>query len=82
MKYSDKGEKTMIKQMRSFKCDNCEYKWEVAYGSGKTGRELFCPKCGSSNMHRIGSRMSRRGARFGKMGRRLEKKQIALQFPK
>jgi DNA-directed RNA polymerase subunit RPC12/RpoP len=37
---------------RRFKCSDCNHEWEVPYGSGQTGREMVCPKCGSSNIHR------------------------------
>ena len=38
---------------RRFKCYACNYEWEVPHGSGKPGRQMICPKCGSSNIHRL-----------------------------
>lgn len=36
-------------QKRMFQCSDCEYPWEVPFG---TGRPAACPKCGSNNLHR------------------------------
>jgi DNA-directed RNA polymerase subunit RPC12/RpoP len=37
---------------RHFKCYDCSQEWEVAYGTGQSGKQMQCPKCGSSNIHR------------------------------
>ncbi len=36
--------------MRNFKCYECEHTWDLAFG---TGRPAKCPKCGSTNFHRV-----------------------------
>ena len=39
--------------MRQFLCNNCEHTWEVPFGTGQRGIDMDCPKCQSSNIHRI-----------------------------
>ncbi len=48
-------------EQRKFKCADCGHEWQVAYGTGKPGREMVCPKCGSRNIHRADSRGRGRG---------------------
>ena len=51
--------------MRKFRCFDCEYEWEEPFG---TGRPQNCPKCKSTNLHRVdaGRGMGcRRGRRRG-----------------
>lgn len=52
---------------RKFKCYACNHEWDVPYGSGQSGRQMDCPKCGSSNIHRIdaGGFRRRKGAGQG-----------------
>lgn len=35
--------------MREFRCFNCDHKWEVPFGGG---RQITCPKCGSTKIKR------------------------------
>ncbi len=35
--------------MRKFRCDDCEYSWELPCG---TGRPVNCPSCKGGNIHR------------------------------
>ncbi len=39
--------------MRKFKCYDCDHIWQLPHGQGGRGSEQTCPKCGSSNVHRI-----------------------------
>lgn len=49
--------------MRTFKCYDCDYTWQLPHGEGGQGVDLQCPKCGSNNIHREdkGSNGSRQG---------------------
>jgi len=38
---------------RKLKCEDCKNTWEIAFGTGKRGIEMKCPKCKSFNVHRI-----------------------------
>jgi len=38
--------------MRTFKCFDCNYVWELPHGQGGRGIDQSCPKCGSKNVHR------------------------------
>lgn len=38
--------------MRRFTCYDCNKDFEVAYGVGGSGREMKCPECGGTNIHR------------------------------
>lgn len=38
--------------MRQFRCGRCRHVWEVAYGTGQSGREMNCPACESDVVHR------------------------------
>lgn len=38
---------------RKFKCEDCQNEWKVAFGTGKRGIDMICPKCKSKNIHRI-----------------------------
>jgi DNA-directed RNA polymerase subunit RPC12/RpoP len=59
--------------MRRFKCYDCQHEFEVPFGQGGRGAEMTCPKCGSSNVHRMwdsstqaaGTWMGRGRAMFG-----------------
>ena len=59
----------MMTGTRKFKCFSCGYEWDVPYG---TGRPAKCPKCGSTNIHRVdagrGRGMGRRGGIPGQGG--------------
>ena len=55
---------------RKFKCYACNHEWEVPYGSGQSGRQMLCPKCGSSNIHRIDAGGFGRGRGSGQGGGR------------
>jgi len=48
---------------RKFKCYDCNYEWYLPHGTGKMGIDLNCPKCNSSNVHRVDS--GRHGNRMG-----------------
>ncbi len=48
---------------RKFKCYNCNYEWDLPHGKGQMGINLSCPKCNSSNVHRLNS--GRHGGRRG-----------------
>jgi transposase-like protein len=45
--------------MRTFKCSDCEYTWQLLYGAGGRGIDLTCPRCGSRNIHRVKTQSSR-----------------------
>lgn len=48
------GDFKMVKTTkRKFKCEDCKHIWELPFGTGKKGIEMKCPKCKSSNIHRI-----------------------------
>jgi len=49
---------------RKFRCSDCGYTWEIAYGKGRPSK---CPECGSLNIHR--EEEDRGYARFGGRGR-------------
>ena len=51
-------------EVRVFKCFDCKYEFSLPYGEPKPE---VCPKCGSTNIHRIDSERGGRG--FGGMGR-------------
>jgi predicted DNA-binding protein (UPF0251 family) len=59
---------TYIMVKRKFRCSECGYDWEVAYGKG---RPDVCPQCRSTNIHRAAEDRgyARRGAGMG-CGRR------------
>ncbi len=38
--------------MRRFVCADCGHTFEVAYGTGTSGAQMTCPKCGGRNVHR------------------------------
>ncbi len=38
--------------MRYFKCINCENSWEIPFGTGQRGIDLFCPRCESKSVCR------------------------------
>lgn len=38
--------------MRTFKCQDCNYIWQLPHGQGGVGAELACPECESRNAHR------------------------------
>jgi len=38
---------------RHFKCYDCNHQWSVPYGTGQSGLQMKCPKCGSTNIHRV-----------------------------
>ncbi len=38
--------------MRHFKCNHCDNSWEVPFGTGQRGIDLFCPRCESSSICR------------------------------
>jgi predicted DNA-binding protein (UPF0251 family) len=38
-----------MSEMRKFRCSDCQYAWELPYG---TGRPPGCPSCKSANFHR------------------------------
>jgi len=42
-----------MEKTRSFKCADCKHAWEVPHGTGESGKEMECPKCGSANIHRL-----------------------------
>ncbi len=50
---------------RKFKCFDCQHEWEIAFG---TGRPDKCPKCGSTNLHRVNVDTGRLG-HHGRRGR-------------
>ena len=55
--------------MRRFTCYDCEWTFEVPYGTGVPGRSMECPKCGSRNIHRAeGDRGFARGTGRGGRG--------------
>jgi transposase-like protein len=55
--------------MRQFKCFDCNHTWEIPYGAGGRGVDQVCPKCKSTNVHRIEKERGR-GWRFrGKQDR-------------
>jgi predicted RNA-binding Zn-ribbon protein involved in translation (DUF1610 family) len=37
---------------RKFRCSDCGHRWEVQYGTGESGAQMRCPKCGSHDIHR------------------------------
>lgn len=41
-----------MSDLRRFKCYACSHEWGVPYGTGQSGRQMKCPKCGSNNIHR------------------------------
>ena len=41
-----------IMTVRRFKCYDCGNEFEVPHGTGGMGRQMKCPKCGGSNVHR------------------------------
>jgi uncharacterized protein len=52
-----------VTEMRAFKCDACEFAWELPFG---TGRPEACPKCKSAVFHRVpGSQGPGRGCGRG-----------------
>lgn len=55
---------------RKFKCYACDYEWDVPYGTGQSGREMVCPKCASSNIHRIDAGGFGRGRTRPESGKR------------
>lgn len=46
---------------RQFRCYDCSHEWGVAYGTEQSGREMQCPKCSSSNIHRADIGLPGRG---------------------
>jgi DNA-directed RNA polymerase subunit RPC12/RpoP len=38
--------------IRHFRCYECKHEWSVPYGTGQSGLQMKCPKCGSANIHR------------------------------
>jgi DNA-directed RNA polymerase subunit RPC12/RpoP len=38
--------------MRTFKCFECGYTWQLPFGQGGMGSGLSCPECNSRNVHR------------------------------
>ncbi len=38
---------------RKFKCYDCGHQWDLPHGNGQMGINLKCPKCNSSNVHRV-----------------------------
>ena len=51
-----------VRSRKSFECKDCKHMWEAAYGRW---RQLGCPSCKGSNIHRVSRRRSsgRTGAR-------------------
>jgi len=47
------GGEVELTEKRTFKCGQCLYTWDVAYG---TGRPAECPACKSGNLSRSGER--------------------------
>lgn len=43
------GGVVMIDTVRTFKCHDCQHKWQLPHG---TGRPTECPACKSRNIHR------------------------------
>lgn len=41
--------KIVQERMKKFKCYECDFKWQIPYGTGRPGK---CPKCSSLNIHR------------------------------
>ncbi|MDK2992677.1 MAG: Zinc ribbon domain [Clostridiales bacterium] len=37
---------------RKFKCASCGYEFELPFGSGTSGKQTVCPKCGGI-VHRV-----------------------------
>jgi transcription elongation factor Elf1 len=56
-------------QERKFKCYDCNHEWGVPSGTGVSGREMTCPKCGSSNIHRAPAGKMGQGRGRGGSGR-------------
>ena len=52
-------------EKRKFQCSDCEHIWEVPFG---TSRPNECPKCKSSNIHRLDKGVRHRGS--GQYGHR------------
>jgi predicted DNA-binding protein (UPF0251 family) len=44
-----KGGAYQMAEMKKFRCCECSYVWETAYG---TGRPVECPNCKNENIHR------------------------------
>lgn len=40
-------------RQRRFKCEDCQYQWNVPFGTGRRGIDMSCPKCKSGNIHRL-----------------------------
>lgn len=54
---------------RKFTCYGCNHSFEIPYGTGGSGREMTCPECGSTNIHRAeGDRGFERAGRGGGAG--------------
>ena len=45
--------------MRTFKCYDCEYTWQLPHGEGGRGVDLVCPQCGNKNIHRADTQRGR-----------------------
>lgn len=60
--------------MKTNNFDRCRlveisHEWQVAYGTGQSGRQMLCPECGSSNIHRADIRGPGRGRGPSRAGR-------------
>jgi DNA-directed RNA polymerase subunit RPC12/RpoP len=58
-----------MSEMRRFRCYACNHEWEVPYGTGQSGRQMKCPKCGSNNIHKADLGGPGRGRGPGPSGR-------------
>jgi hypothetical protein len=64
MRDFDSEEVDKMAVTRRFTCYDCNETFEVPYGTGVSGRQMNCPKCGGRNVHRAeGDRGFERGAR-------------------
>lgn len=58
------GDYRMVKTpARQFKCEECGEAWEVPFGTGERGIQMFCPACKSKLVHRV----DQAGHGFGRM---------------
>ncbi|UCF92923.1 MAG: DUF134 domain-containing protein [Desulfobacterales bacterium] len=44
------GNYRVVTQLRIFRCQNCDHRWEAPPG---TGRPADCPGCGQNDFHRV-----------------------------
>ena len=70
-----------MRDARLFRCYECYHEWSVPHGTGQSGLQMKCPKCGSADIHRAevvmpgrgrGPNPAGRGRRGPGRGRRLK----------